>query len=59
MRKLLVIEHDNGIKGQHGFTEEPINSDLEIEAVIESYKECGIVVYAWESYDIPSTEKWW
>jgi len=43
----IWIEHDNGIKGQHGFSEEEISSEVEIDALIKSYEDCGIVVYGW------------
>ena len=45
--KQVLIEHDNGIKGQHGFSEEEISSETEIESLIKSYEYCGIVVYRW------------
>lgn len=43
----IWIEHDNGIKGQHGFSEEEITSESEIDALIKSYEDCGITVYRW------------
>lgn len=43
----VLIEHDNGIKGQHGFSEEEISSESEIEILIKSYEDCGITVYRW------------
>lgn len=43
----ILIEHDNGIKGQHGFSEEEISSESEIESLIKSYEDCGITVYGW------------
>lgn len=45
--KTIWIEHDNGIKGQHGFSEEEISSESDIKDVIKSYEDCGIVVYRW------------
>lgn len=45
--KQIWIEYDNGIKGQHGFSEEEISSESEIEALIKSYEDCGIAVYGW------------
>ena len=45
--KRIWIEHDNGITDQHGFSEEDISSESEIESVIKSYEACGIVVYGW------------
>lgn len=45
--KQIWIEHDNGIKGQHGFSEEEISSESEIESVIKNYKDCEITVYGW------------
>lgn len=43
----IWIEHDNGIKGQHGFSEEEISAEAEIDALIKSYEDCGITVYGW------------
>ena len=45
--KSLVIEHDNGIKGQHGFSEEEISSKSEIKSIIKSYEDYGITIYGW------------
>jgi len=45
--KTIWIEHDNGIKGQHGFSEEEIFSDSEIETIVKDYENCGITVYGW------------
>lgn len=45
--KIMWIEHDNGIKGQHGFSDEEIFLDSEIETIIEKYKNRGITVYRW------------
>lgn len=42
--KSLVIEHDNGVRGQHGFSDEEIFLKSEIESVIKSYEDCGIIV---------------
>lgn len=41
----LVIEHDNGIKGQYGFTDYEVDSVEEAEEIVKSYKECSITVY--------------
>lgn len=41
----LVIEHDNGVKGQWGVTEHEIKDKSEIESIIKSYHNCEIVVY--------------
>lgn len=43
----IWIEHDNGIKDQHGFSEEEISSEAEIEPLIKSYENFGITVYGW------------
>ena len=49
--KLLVIENDNGVKGQHGFSDEEILSDHEIDSVIKSYENHGITVYGWKVFE--------
>lgn len=49
--KLLVIEHDNGVKGQHGFSDEEIFSESEIKNVIKSYEYHGITVYGWTIFE--------
>lgn len=41
----LVIEHDNGVKGQHGFTDYEVDSIEEAEWIVKSYKDDGITVY--------------
>lgn len=41
----LVIEHDNGIKGQHGFSDYEVASVEEAEEIVKSYKNDGITVY--------------
>ena len=41
----LIIVHDNGVKGQKGFTEEEIQSMEEIQSIIDAYKNLGITVY--------------
>lgn len=41
----LVIEHDNGVKGQYGFTDYDVDSIEEAEKIVESYKNDGITVY--------------
>ncbi len=46
--KTVLIKHDNGIKGQHGFSEKKIFSDSEIKTIIKNYEKCGITVYGWE-----------
>lgn len=45
--KTIWIEHDNGIQGQHGFSEEKISSEAEINDLIKSYENCRITVYGW------------
>lgn len=45
--KTIWIEHDNGIKGQHGVSEEEISSESEIDNLIKDYENCGIIVYGW------------
>ena len=45
--KTIWIEHDNKLKGQHGFSEEEISSETEIESLVKEYEDCGIVVYGW------------
>lgn len=49
--KTLVIENDNGIRGQHGFSDEKIFSESEIENVIKNYENHGITVYSWEVFE--------
>jgi len=41
----LVIEHDNGVSGQYGFTDYEVDSIEEAEEIVESYRTDGITVY--------------
>lgn len=49
--KSLVIEHDNGVRGQHGFSDEEIFLKSEIENIIKSYEDRGIIVYGWKIFE--------
>lgn len=49
--KTLIIEHDNGVRGQHGFSDEEIFSKSEIESVVKSYEGHGIIVYGWKVFE--------
>lgn len=42
---LLVIEHDNGTSGQHGFSEEIVSNKEACVDVIKSYEGAGIFIY--------------
>lgn len=42
---ILVVEHDNGIKGQRGFSDDTVNSLEEVNGIIKSYESHGITVY--------------
>jgi hypothetical protein len=42
---LLVVEHDNGILGQHGFSDHDIKSESEVANIIYSYAKAGCTVY--------------
>lgn len=41
----LIILHDNGVIGQDGFTEQEIQSESQIQSIIDGYKESGMTVY--------------
>lgn len=41
-----VIEHDNGVPAQHGFSDGYANEEECLAAVIK-LKECGCTVYRW------------
>lgn len=43
---LLVIEHDNGICGQHGFSDEVVKTKEDGLAIVKSFEESGIFVYS-------------
>ena len=53
MTKILVIRHDNGIKGQGGYTDytaEEVEKKGGEETIINEYKNAGITVFEWEWY---------
>lgn len=41
----LIVVHDNGVVGRDGFTEQEIQSESEIQSIIDGYEESGITVY--------------
>ncbi len=43
---MFVVEHDNGKRGQNGYTEYQVVSWKEINWIIESLEKEGIVVYS-------------
>ena len=47
MKWFLVVEHDNGIRGQHGWSDGYYKTKKDAEAEIDKMKENGIVVYGY------------
>ena len=41
----ILVEHDNGIKGQHGITIESLDSVDKIPELVRNYKNSGITIY--------------
>ena len=42
----LAIEHDNGKRGQRGFTDYQISEKEEAKKIINEYEEKGILIYS-------------
>lgn len=41
----VLVEHDNGIMGQHGISEDNITTLEELPSLIQSYIQAGSCVY--------------
>lgn len=48
---LLVLEHDNGVAGQRGFSDCIVNSIDEVKNILETYEARGIMVYNFSVYN--------
>lgn len=49
MKRGLVVWHDNGVKGQNGYTEysqEEINKIGGLDSLIKEYQAAGIFIYS-------------
>ena len=42
---IVLVEHDNGFRGQHGISEDDIATLNELPSLIQSYIQAGSCVY--------------
>lgn len=42
---IVLVEHDNGFRGQHGISEDNIATLDELPSLIQSYTQAGSCVY--------------
>ena len=47
MKWCLIVEHDNGIKGQRGFSDDYTKTKKEAEEIVRRMRETGITVYGY------------
>ena len=43
---MIIVVHDNGIPGQHGYTEEPGATSADVERIKARYTQAGITIYS-------------
>lgn len=48
----LAIEHDNGKRGQKGFSDYQISEKSEAQEIIKEYEKKGILIYSVNFYQI-------
>lgn len=48
--KTLIIEHDNGVSGQVGFSEHIVENESDAKCVISDYENKGIFIYSIKLY---------
>ena len=48
----LAIEHDNGKRGQRGFSDHQISEKSEAQEIINEYEKKGILIYSVNFYQI-------